>query len=502
MSTISTGFLLGYDVGSSSVKVSLVNAETGKVIGSATSPQQEMPITAHQEGWAEQAPDMWWEHAVKATNQLKSNYGTQLEEVAAIGISYQMHGLVLIDKNQQVLRPSIIWCDSRAVSIGRKAFNELGSELCLSHFLNSPSNFTASKLKWVREYEPEIYRHIDKMMLPGDYIAMKMTGEVKTTISGLSEGILWDFREQGLARQLLNHYGLDEEFIPEIVPTFAVQGEVTESAARELGLKKGVKVAYRAGDQPNNALSLNVLEPGEVATTAGTSGVLYGVSDQLEYDLQSRVNAFAHVNYSKEHPRYGILACVNGTGILNSWMKNQMMANHLSYDDMNALATKVPAGSAGVVVLPFGNGAERTLANADIGAHIHGLQFNTHTNSHILRAVQEGIVFALKYSFDIMQEMGMQIRKVKAGKANMFLSPVFREAFVNTTGAVVELYNTDGSVGAARGAGIGIGIYQNFKEAFAQLKRLETIEPNAKLQSAYTAAYDRWYKTLQMYLES
>lgn len=496
-----TRFLLGFDIGSSSVKVSLVNAETGEVTGSATSPQQEMPITAHQEGWAEQSPDMWWEHAIKATQQLKAAHGSKLDEVAAIGISYQMHGLVLVDKNQQVLRPSIIWCDSRAVSIGRKAFEAMGNERCLAHLLNSPGNFTASKLRWVQEYEPEVYERIDKMMLPGDYIAMKMTGEVRTTISGLSEGILWDFREQHLARQLLDHYDIDEALIPEVVPTFAEQGRLTENAARELGLRQGVQVAYRAGDQPNNALSLNVLEPGEVATTAGTSGVIYGVSDQLEYDMQSRVNTFAHVNYSKERPRYGILACVNGTGILNSWMKNQMMASHLSYDEMNHLAAQVPAGSAGVVVLPFGNGAERTLANADLGAHIHGLQFNTHTNHHVLRAVQEGIVFALKYSFDIMQEMGMQIKKVNAGKANMFLSPVFREAFANTTGAVVELYNTDGSVGAARGAGVGAGVYQNAKEAFVQLKKLETIEPTPKLQSAYTAAYERWYKILKSHLE-
>lgn len=501
MATTIPGYLLGYDIGSSSVKASLVNAETGELLGSATSPDQEMPITALQEGWAEQSPELWWEHVVNATAKLKAHHASALQEVAAIGISYQMHGLVLVDKNQQVLRHSIIWCDSRAVSIGEKAFDTLGCDSCLSHLLNSPGNFTASKLKWVKENEPEVYGQVDKMMLPGDYIAMKLTGEVKTTISGLSEGILWDFKEQSLAGQLMDHYGLDASFIPEIVPTFATQGEVTESVAADLGLKKGVKVAYRAGDQPNNALSLNVLNPGEVATTAGTSGVIYGVSDQLEYDPQSRVNTFAHVNYSKKHPRYGILACVNGTGILNSWMKHQMMTNKLSYDEMNTLAAKVPAGSAGVVVLPFGNGAERTLANADIGAHIQGLQFNTHNNSHVLRAVQEGIVFALKYSFDIMQDMGMNITTVKAGNANMFLSPVFREAFANTTGAVVELYDTDGSVGAARGAGVGAGIYSNFKEAFAVLKKIETVEPDSKLQSTYAQAYEHWYEALQHHLK-
>ena len=490
-------FLLGYDVGSSSIKASLVNATTGEVVGAATSPAQELPMQAPREGWAEQHPDLWWEHLQKATAELRVHHSEALSQVKAIGISYQMHGLVVVDQEQQVLRPSIIWCDSRAVSIGQQAWEHLGKEYSLSHFLNSPGNFTASKLRWVQENEPELYERVDKMMLPGDYIAMRLTGEVQTTVSGLSEGILWDFQDQDLAHSLLEHYGFDTDLIPTVVPTFADQGAVTDAVAEQLGLSKGVKVAYRAGDQPNNALSLNVLQPGEVATTAGTSGVIYGVSDRLEYDAQSRVNTFAHVNYTTEQPLYGILACVNGTGILNSWLKNQLLGGRMSYEEMNDLASQAPVGSDGVVVLPFGNGAERVLENAELGMHLQGVNFNVHTNAHVLRAAQEGIVFALKYSFDIMQEMGLTISKVKAGKANMFLSPLFREAFANTTGTAVELYNTDGSVGAARGAGIGVGIYENTAEAFEGLQQIDTIEPNAELQPQYEAAYEQWLDALQ-----
>ncbi len=494
-------FLLGYDVGSSSIKASLLEAHSGKVIGSATSPAQELPMEAQQEGWAEQHPDLWWEHVQKATAALREKHADALAQVKAIGISYQMHGLVLVDKNHQVLRPSIIWCDSRAVPIGQQAWNSLGSEYCLSHLLNSPGNFTASKLKWVQENEPQLYERVDKMMLPGDYIAMKLTGEVTTTVSGLSEGILWDFKEKNVAHTLVEYYGFDPAFVPDVVPTFAIQGTVTNAMAEQLGLPPGVTVSYRAGDQPNNALSLNVLQAGEVATTAGTSGVIYGVSDQLEYDPQSRVNTFAHVNYTTEQPRYGILACVNGTGILNSWLKNQLLGGRLSYEAMNELATQAPIGAEGVVVLPFGNGAERVLENAELGARIQGLEFNTHTNAHVLRAAQEGIVFALKYSFDIMQEMGLAISKVKAGKANMFLSPIFREAFANVTGTPVELYNTDGSVGAARGAGIGVGIYGNSDEAFEGLQQVDTIAPNPELQPQYEAAYQRWLAVLQSQID-
>ncbi len=453
-------------------------------------------MTAPQEGWAEQHPDLWWEHLVKATAQLRTEHAEALAQVQAIGIAYQMHGLVVVDENQQVLRPSIIWCDSRAVDIGRQAWDDLGHDYCLSHLLNSPGNFTASKLKWVQENEPEHYARIDKMMLPGDYIAMKLTGTVQTTVSGLSEGILWDFREKQVAHALLKHYEIDESLLPTTVPTFADQGTVSSAVAEQLGLPTGARVTYRAGDQSNNALSLNVLQPGEVATTAGTSGVIYGVSDQLEYDAQSRVNTFAHVNYTAEQPVYGILACVNGTGSLNSWLKNQLLNDQLTYEAMNERAAQAPVGSAGVRVLPFGNGAERTLGNAELGAQIRGLDFNTHTNAHVLRASQEGVVFALKYSFDIMQGMGLSIQRVKAGRANMFLSPLFREAFVNTTGTCLELYDTDGSVGAARGAGIGAGIYATPAEAFANLRQIETLEPNQELQTQYEEAYQHWLTLL------
>lgn len=453
-------------------------------------------MSALQEGWAEQHPSLWWDHLIKATAQLRAEYPKALSQVRAIGIAYQMHGLVVVDKDQQVLRPSIIWCDSRAVRIGQHAWEELGTDYCLSHFLNSPGNFTASKLRWVQENEPELYKRIDKLMLPGDYIAMKLTGEVKTTISGLSEGILWDFQEKNVAHSLLNHYGFDPNLVPALVPTFADQGTIALEIAEQLGLPPTARVTYRAGDQPNNALSLNVLQPGEVATTAGTSGVIYGVSDQLEFDAQSRVNTFAHVNYTAERPIYGILACVNGTGSLNSWLKNNLLDGHLSYDTMNERAAQAPIGSAGVRVLPFGNGAERTMGNMEMGAQIYGLDFNTHTNGHFLRAAQEGVAFALRYSFDIMQNMGMQISSVKAGRANMFLSPLFREAFVNTTGTSLKLYNTDGSAGAARGAGIGIGIYATPAEAFDNLQQIDNLEPDNELQPQYEEAYQHWLTLL------
>ncbi len=483
-------FLLGYDIGSSSVKASLVDAQSGKCVASAFYPKSEAAIIAVKPGWAEQEPASWWENLKLATADIMASSAVCPKDIKAIGISYQMHGLVCVDKDKNPLRPSIIWCDSRAVPYGQKAFDALGHEQCLSHLLNSPGNFTASKLAWVKENEPELYSKIYKIMLPGDFIAMKLTGEICTTISGLSEGMMWDFSESRTAKMLLDHYGIDESLIPEIRPTFAEQGRVSAAAAAELGLAEGIPVTYRAGDQPNNALSLNVFNPGEIASTAGTSGVVYGVLGEVNYDPKSRVNTFAHVNHTPEQTRLGVLLCINGTGILNSWMKRNVAPEGISYAEMNDLAATAPIGSAGVSILPFGNGAERMLENREEGSSIHGVNFNVHNKAHLLRAAQEGIVFSFKYGIEVMEQMGMNVNKIHAGHANMFLSPIFRDTLAGVTGAVIDLYDTDGSVGAAKGAGIGAGIYKDNSEAFATLEKLAVIEPAR--QDEYAQAYELW----------
>lgn len=488
-------YLLGLDVGSSSVKASLVDIETGVMAASAFFPEKEAPITAIKAGWAEQDPQMWWDNAKLSLKKIMSETGAKGEDIKAIGISYQMHGLVCVDKNQQVLRPSIIWCDSRAVPYGEKAFREIGSEKCLGHLLNSPGNFTAAKLAWVKENEPEIFSKIDKIMLPGDYIAMRLSGEAHTTISGLSEGMMWDFKEKKPAKFLLDYYGFDESILPTIVPTFSVQSTVSKAAAEELGLAEGTPISYRAGDQPNNAVSLNVFNPGEIASTAGTSGVVYGVLGDVNYDKKSRVNTFAHSNYTTDLDRLGVLLCINGTGILNAWM-HRNVTPEVGYAEMNDLAASVPIGSEGVTIIPFGNGAERVLENREIGCSVNGVNFNKHNRAHLVRAAQEGIVFSFCYGMEIMQQMGMQINKIHAGRANMFLSPLFRDTLAGVSGATIELYETDGSAGAAKGAGIGAGIYKDHNEAFATLKRLAVIEPDEKQRAEYLAAYENWKKVL------
>ena len=489
-------YLLGFDIGSSAIKAALIETDTGNLIASATSPQTELSIQAAKPGWAEQDPDVWWLHMVQATRHLADQDGVDLRQVKAIGLSYQMHGLVLVDRSCKLLRPAIIWCDSRAVEIGQQAFDEIGHETCLKHLLNSPGNFTASKLKWVKENESDIFARIYKAMLPGDYIALKMTGQALTTPAGLSEGILWDFQKQEIAHLLLEYYGFPTEFFPELVDNFSEQGLLRQDAADELGLPVGTPLTYRGGDQTNNAFSLNVLETGEIAATAGTSGVVYGVSDALLTDDRSRVNTFVNVNHHNSRPRYGILLCINGTGSFYSWLKHNLMDSGTDYTEMNQLASTAPIGAAGLSLLPFGNGAERTLDNQNPGAQFSGIDFNIHTRAHVLRAANDGIVFALQDGLEMMRSMGLKTEKVRAGKANLFLSPLFCEAFSTLTEMRVELYDTDGAQGAARAAGLSAGLYNDFAEAMRGLRVLQIIDPDITKKAAYQDAYHRWKNLL------
>lgn len=489
-------YLLGCDIGSSSIKASIVDVESGKTVASDYYPREEAAIIAVKPGWAEQDPESWWKYLKEAIKGAIAVARINGEDIKAVGISYQMHGLVVVNKAKEVLRPSIIWCDSRAVQYGDRAFKAIGEKHCLSHLLNSPGNFTASKLAWIKEYEPRLFDEIDKIMLPGDFIAMRMTGDIVTTVSGLSEGIFWDFKNQCVSKELMNYYGFNDDLIADIKPTFGLQGELTASVAAELGLKKGTPVTYRAGDQPNNALSLNVLNPGEIAATGGTSGVVYGVNGTINYDSLSRVNTFAHVNYTEENPRLGVLLCINGVGILNSWIKRNIAPAGMDYDGLNELAAGIPVGSEGLSILPFGNGAERMLQNKPSSCSVHGLNFNIHSKAHLARAAQEGIVFSFKYGMEIMNQMGIDIDVIRAGNANMFLSPVFREALAGVTGAVIELYDTNGAVGAAKGAGMGAGIYSSAEEAFASLKKIDVIEPDGLKADQYCGAYETWKERL------
>lgn len=483
-------FTLGIDLGSSSIKASVLEVESGKCVGSATFPEQEMEIIAPKPGWAEQHPETWWDYAKLAIGKAIQAGRISGKEIGAIGIAYQMHGLVAVDKSLEPVRPAIIWCDSRAVETGNRLFRKAGKEKCLSHLLNSPANFTFSKLLWVKENEPEVFKKIHRTMLPGDYIAMKLTGVAKTTASGLSEGIMWDFRDNKPAEFLFETGDIDRSLLADIVPTFGEQGYLSRTVADELGLQAGIPVTYRAGDQPNNAFSLNVLNPGEIAGTAGTSGVVYGVTDKVNYDPQQRVNTFAHVNHTTENPHYGVLLCINGTGISNSWIRKISGAG--GFEQMNQLASIGAPGSDGLIFIPFGNGAERMLENQNPGAGFFNIDLNLHGRAHLYRAVQEGIACAFRYGMEILQQCGITRKVIRVGNTNMFLSELFCQTLATLSGAEIQLYDTDGALGAARGAALGAGFYQNPRQCFSTMKMLKVFQPQIELKNQLDEVFDKW----------
>jgi xylulokinase len=491
---------IGYDIGSSSIKASLFDAASGKEITSTYHPKEEMKIDSPNSGWAEQDPENWWQSLKSATDEIFSNTSIKASEVKAIGISYQMHGLVIVDENRKCLRPSIIWCDSRAIETGDKAFEKIGMEKCLGSLLNSPGNFTASKLGWIKQNEPEVFKKIYKAMFPGDFIAMKLTGDIFTTISGLSEGIFWDFSNETISEDILDFYQFNKSLLPQIVPTFGIQGKTNKNTEKETGIKEGTPITYRAGDQPNNAFSLNVFNPGEVASTAGTSGVVYGITDKLQSDKLNRINTFAHVNHNKNERRLGVLLCINGTGISYSWIRKIIFNSSVTYSEMNKLAEEKNIGSNGLVFLPFGNGAERMLQNKNVGASFSGLDLNINERGHIARAVLEGVAFSFVYGLEIMKSLNLKPKVIRAGKANMFLSRPFRETISTLAETEIQLFNTNGSLGAARAAAFGAGHYSSFQETFADLKSLETINPDEKNLSLYEKAYSKWKNELEIKL--
>jgi xylulokinase len=491
-------YLLGYDIGSSSIKAAIVEAKSGKTIAMSKFPSKEMDIISTQKEFAEQNPELWWEYVCESTKAVLAKANIDKTKIRAIGIAYQMHGLVCVDKNKKVIRNAIIWCDSRAVNIGNEAFEAIGEEKCLKNLLNSPANFTASKLAWLKENEPENYAKIHKIMLPGDFITMKMCTKITTTISGLSEGIFWDFQKNELSKDVLNHFDFDENIFPNIKNTFSIQGKLTKIAAQQLNLPPDIPISYKAGDQPNNALSLNVINNGEIAATGGTSGVIYAVTDKPLFDLKSRVNGFAHVNYTLDNQKIGVLLCINGAGILNSWLK-QLAGKDLSYEAMNFLANQIPIGSDDLIILPFGNGAERILENKNIGSSIINLNFNRHTNAHLFRAGLEGIAFAFVYGINILKEMDLKISVLRVGNDNLFQSKIVAETIATLTDCTIEVIETTGAVGAAKAAGVGVGIYETIDEAMKNVKISKIIEP-ILTKVNYELAYEKWKKALKLFL--
>ena len=490
-------FFLGIDLGSSSVKTSLFDSTSGKSVDSCTYPSSEMEIISKEDGWAEQDPNYWWDCILKTFENLSEKNDFKL--VRSIGISYQMHGLVVLDKNNNLIYNSIIWCDSRAVKIGQRAESELESSILENKILNSPGNFTASKLRWLKENRSDVYDQISKIMLPGDYIVFKLTNKISTTPMGLSEGILWDFHSDKLSEDVLEYYNIDRKLIPEIVDSVGNQGTISDDVRDRFGFDNDVKVTYRAGDQPNNALALNVFDNGEVAASGGTSGVIYSITKDINSKEPSRINHFAHVNYNDNNKSIGKLLCINGAGIQYRWLRNHSVGK--SYEKMNEAASSIPVGSEGISVIPFGNGAERMLNNKNIGTHICNINLNQHSHGHLYRSSLEGIAFSFMYGMEILKNDNALINVVRAGNDNLFRSKIFANTVATLIGHEIEIYNTTGAFGAARASGVMNDNLDSFRKKITKNDHVMTFLP-LKNTSEYEDAYSRWKEDLQGILKN
>jgi xylulokinase len=315
----------------------------------------------------------------------------------------------------------------------------------------------------------------------------------------LSEGIFWDYESDSVASWLLDYFEFSHDLVPDIVENFTPQAYISKQAAEETGLPEGIPITYRAGDQPNNALSLNVFNSGEVAATGGTSGVIYAVTDSKNSKESSRINHFAHVNYSDKNPTIGKLLCINGAGIMYRWLRNQSSAE--SYETMNRKASKIAIGSEGLVILPFGNGAERMLDNTNIGTQFCNINLNQHSKAHLYRAALEGIAFSFVYGMEILKNDNLAIKVIRAGNDNLFRSEIFAKTLATLIGYEIEIYNTTGAIGAARAAGLTDKDFERFGQNITNNDHVMTFKP-IENKTPYLKAYQNWKTELEKQIKN
>ena len=318
-----------------------------------------------------------------------------------------------------------------------------------------------------------------------------------TTKTGLSEGMLWDYKNNSVADFLLKYYEIDSSLIPKIVPTFGFQCKLNKKGSSECGLLEDIPIYYRAGDQPNNALSLNVLNPGEIAATAGTSGVVFAVTDNVKTNESERINNFLHVNINNSIS-LGKLLCINGAGIQYAKLKNELNIN--SYDEMNKLSSVVEVGSKQLTYLPFGNGSERMLNNINVGSKMLNFDINIHKKEHVIRATLEGIAFAFVYGMQILINDGVKPKVIRAGNDNLFKSKVFGETISTLINTDIEIYETTGAFGAARAVDLRNRDFNKFENNIIENDFLRTFSPQPNLND-YKNAYNLWVEKLELTLK-
>lgn len=473
------GYLLGIDVGTSSVK-SLLMDEDGTVAGIV---QKEYDMIKPRQSWAEQEMGQLWEATAWTLRSLMAQCPQVREGISGISYSGQMHGLVMLDKEGKEVRNTIIWADQRSSQAIERIYETVPREEYESVTLNALSTgFLVSSLVWVRDQEPENYERIHKVMLPKDYIRFRMCGELGTDMSDASSAVIFDTASRQWAWNLIRRIGLKESFFVPCHESSEIAGTVSKMCAQETGLPEGVPIVYGGGDTLVQALGNGMTRPGMAISNIGTASQLVTVSECPIYDKDFRTNTFCHV----DGRRWLLMGANLSGGVSLKWLKNNVL-NMESYDTMTELAEQSSPGSDGLFFLPYLSG-ERTPWNDPNARGIYfGLSLK-HERADMIRAVMEGIIYAQKCSLEIFREMGLSFDRVIAsgGGAN---SRAFRQIIADQFGCevVTNLVKEQGCVGAAILAGVGVGIFSNCEEACSRIVRFrdEVTEPNASNHKLY-----------------
>ncbi|NMB45770.1 MAG: xylulokinase [Firmicutes bacterium] len=485
--------MIGIDIGTSGVKT-LVVTETGKIVAQATA---EYPLYHPKAGWAEQDPEDWWQATLTTLKKIGEDLGSDADRVKAIGLSGQMHGSVFLDKSGNVLRPAILWCDVRTADQCRYITETVGRDELIRHTSNPAlEGFTAPKIVWLQQNEPDVYRQVAKVLLPKDYVRYRLTGEIFTEMSDAAGSLLLDVTHRRWSEPVLQALNIDPEILPECRESIDVCGTLTQQVAESTGLPAGIPVAGGGADNACGATGAGIVRPGRVLSSIGSSGVIVVHTDQPQTDPQGKVHTF---NHAIPH-RWYVMGVIMAAGLSLKWFRDNL--GHLekqmesltgtdAYDLMSAQAAPTPPGAEGLVFLPYLNG-ERT-PHAD--AYARGVFFGLtprHTRGHLIRAVMEGVVYALRDSVEIIRAMGIPIEQVRAigGGAK---SPLWRQMQADIMQLEVATLNIDEgpAFGAALLAGVCAQVYSSVEEAAENTVRIvHTTEPNRDL----TRLYDDYYQ--------
>ncbi|MFL6335582.1 MAG: xylulokinase [Pyrinomonadaceae bacterium] len=480
--------LLGIDVGTGGSRALVVD-ESGRVVASAT--VEHEPFASPRTGWAEQDARDWWRASEAAVREVLQADGVSAEEIACVGLTGQMHGAVLLDERDEPLRPSIIWCDVRTHEQCRALTEQVGAER-LIQLVSNPAleGFTLPKMLWVREREPEVWGRVRSVLLPKDYVRLRLTGEKATDVADASGTLLFDVTHRKWSDEMLELAGLDRSLLPRAFESSEITGRVSAEGAKATGLLEGTPVVAGAGDQAAGAVGMGIVRPGAVSATIGTSGVVFAATDRPALDPKGRVHTFCHAVPERWH----VLGVSQGAGLSLRWFRDQFGAGaddgRDPYERLGEEADTVPPGADGVLWAPYLMGERTPHLDPHARAALVGLNAS-HRRAHVVRAILEGVAFSLRDTFTIFEEMGVPVESIRLGGGGA-RSRVWRQIQADVYGREVELVEADegAAYGAALLAGVGGGAWTSVDDACAAAVRVrERTRPDAEGKRVMDESY-------------